>query len=104
MNCRARARAVEVDDALDADLQRLWTLWSDSLDCHHDHGQWLLGQYSLADAMFAPVVLRLGTYGIEPPADLQPYCSAVLNDETLSVWIDLALQEKWVVEADEAGA
>ena len=104
MNCRASGRTVELDDALNADLERLWSLWSDSLDCHHDHGPWLLGQYSLADAMFAPVVLRLGTYGIEPPADLQPYCSAVSNDDTLSAWIELALQEKWIVEADEAGA
>jgi glutathione S-transferase len=103
MNCRARGRTVAFDGLLDADLQRLWTLWSDSLDRHHDHGPWLLGQYSLADAMFAPVVLRLGTYGIEPPADLQPYCNTVLSDEILAAWLDLALQETWVVEADEAG-
>jgi len=104
MNCRASGRKVEHDDALNTDLQRLWTLLTDSLDSHQDHGPWLLGQYSLADAMFAPVVLRLGTYGIEPPADLQSYCNAVLNDETLSSWLNLALQETLIVEADEAGA
>lgn len=104
MNCRASGRKVELDNALNVELERLWTLWSDSLDSHHDHGPWLLGQYSLADAMFAPVVLRLGTYGIEPPADLLPYYNTVLNDDTLLRWLDLALQESWIVDADEAGA
>jgi glutathione S-transferase len=104
MNLRARGRSLKHDVALDADLERLWTLWSDSLTCHRDNGSWLLGQYSLADAMFAPVVLRLGTYGVEPPEDLRAYCRQVLEDETLSAWVDLALQEQWIVEADEAGA
>lgn len=104
MNCRARGRVVAREQALASDLERLWIVWSDSLACHHDRGPWLLGDYSLADAMFAPVVLRLGTYGIEPPAELQPYCHQVLSDETLSTWLALAMEESWVVEADEAGA
>jgi len=103
MNCRAHNRVVEMDSALQADLDRIFCLWRDSLENHNDRGPWLLGEFSIVDAMFAPVVLRLGTYNIAIPADLQPYCERLRSDPEIQLWIGDALEEPWIVEADEAG-
>ncbi len=103
MNCRARNRRVAMDPALAADIERIWSLWSDALSAHGDAGPWLLGEYSLADAMFAPVVLRFRTYGVAPPPDIEPYCQRVLEDPDLQFWLAAALEESWVIDADEAG-
>jgi glutathione S-transferase len=102
MNCRAENRRVPIDAALQADLDRLFALWRDSLARFGSDG-WLLGQFSIVDAMFAPVVLRLKTYAIEVPGDLQGYCQRVYDDPDVSHWVALALEESWIVEADEAG-
>ncbi len=103
MNCRARQRIIETDDALQQELERVWTLWLDSLTIHSDAGPWLLGNFSIADAMFAPVVLRFRGYKVDLPADIQAYCDHVLADDHLGEWLDGAAQENWIVEADEAG-
>ena len=102
MNIRARRR-VEGTPALQADLERLFVLWGDSLSCHADVGPWLLGQFSIADAMFAPVVMRLLGYGIEVPEDIQPYVALVDTDVDMAQWKEAALAETWIVDADEAG-
>jgi glutathione S-transferase len=103
MNCRANSRKVEIDAPLQADIDRLFTLWSDSLVCHADKGAWLLGEFSVVDAMFAPVVLRLRAYDIAVPADIQVYCDHMLADPDVQLWLDQASAETWVVQADEAG-
>ena len=103
MNCRAVHRRVPMDDALQTDIDRVWEAWSLALSRHRDIGPWLLGNYSLVDAMFAPVVLRFQTYGVEPPSGIRPYCTQVLEDPDLHEWIEAALQENWIIEQDEAG-
>ncbi len=103
MNCRANSRKVEIDAALQADIDRLFTLWADSLVCHADKGAWLLGEFSVVDAMFAPVVLRLRAYDIAVPADIQVYCDHMLADPDVQLWLDQASTETWIVQADEAG-
>jgi glutathione S-transferase len=103
MNIRAHHRRVPMTRELQGDIERVWALWRDALDRHRDIGPWLLGHYSLADAMFAPVVLRFRTYGVELPEELRPYCQQVLHDADLADWIAAALEETWIVAADEAG-
>jgi len=103
MNCRARNRYVPIDDALQADIDRVFSLWGDSLVSHADVGPWLLGRYSIADAMFAPVVIRFLNYGVTLPVDIVPYCEHVLSDPDLIAWCEKAQSEEWIVEADEAG-
>ncbi|MFT6955282.1 MAG: glutathione S-transferase [Halieaceae bacterium] len=103
MNCRASNRIIDMDASLQTDLDRMWTLWSDSLTSHADAGSWLLGEFSIADAMFAPVVMRFQAYALKLPADIKSYCDHALDDEHLQEWLRDASQETWVVVADEAG-
>ena len=103
MNCRAVDRRVPINESLTADIDRLCSLWTTALTGHAHSGPWLLGEFSIADAMFAPVVIRFRNYGVQLPAVVQAYCDHLLADEDMQAWVEQALLESWIVEADEAG-
>lgn len=103
MNFRAKNRSVDVTAATQSDIDRIFTLWSESLARHAAIGPWLLGEFSVVDAMFAPVVIRLGNYGVPVPDQLGDYVRQHWSDPDVQLWAELAAQETWVVEADEAG-
>jgi len=103
MNCRAR-RYVPIDDGLRRDINRICSLWESALTGHNEAGSWLLGEFSIADAMFAPVVMRFQNYGVETPEMVKRYCAHVLSDADMQAWVEEALKESWIVEADEAGS
>jgi len=104
MNCRALNRHVPMADALRADIDRVCALWNTALTAHSGIGPWLLGNFSIADAMFAPVVMRFRNYGVAVPASIQAYCEHVLADVDMRAWVEAGLRESWIVEADEAGS
>ena len=54
-----------------------------------------------ADAMFAPVVTRLDTYGVVLDEVCSTYSRAVLSLPAFVEWRDAALQEPWIVPEDE---
>ena len=104
MNIRAHRRAVTVSEDLQRDIDRIYALWGDALACHRDRGPWLLGDFSIADAMFAPVVMRLQSYDVPIPDDIQAYCQHVLADPNIQDWRTRAMNESWVIDAEEVGA
>jgi glutathione S-transferase len=103
MNCRAMGRKIELPDALTADIDRVFEIWH---ECHErfasDQG-WLFGDFSVADAMYAPVILRFRTYGINLPKSAMPYHDRLLKSEALQSWMLAAESEIEVLEVDEAG-
>src|SRR5690606_30622736 len=54
MNCRAMGRKVALTDALAADINRIFEIWSDCRSRYGAEGDWLFGSFSVADAMYAP--------------------------------------------------
>lgn len=58
MNTRTAYRETPVSDMLMAELARLDMLWSDR------QGPWLCGDYSMADAFYAPVAARIAAYAL----------------------------------------
>ena len=63
MNARARNRRTIATPGLEADIDRVDEIWNDCRRRFGASGPWLFGDYSIADAMYAPVVLRFNTYG-----------------------------------------
>jgi len=103
MNCRAMGRKVEIPDALGRGIDRVIAIWS---ECHKRFGAnsgWLFGRFSVADAMFAPVVLRFRTYGINLPVSAGYYPQRVLESKAMQAWLTAAECEVEVIEADEKG-
>lgn len=78
--------------AVRADVARLVSLWSGLLAAHG--GPMLLGQFSIADAYFAPVVMRLHTYALPVPTEISAYMARVQALPGVIAWIDEALAEK----------
>ncbi|MES1161847.1 MAG: glutathione S-transferase family protein, partial [Rhizobacter sp.] len=67
----AGARVLAEQPDVRADLDRLFAMWSALLAAHG--GPLLFGGFTIADAYFAPVVMRLKTYGIALPAAVDAY-------------------------------
>ena len=104
MNARARNRHTAIPAALTADIERIDELWN---DCRHRFGAggpWLFGaEYTIADAMYAPVVLRFITYGARVSDTARWYMAAVLEDAALQEWLQGARAEPWTIASDEVG-
>jgi glutathione S-transferase len=61
----------------------------------------LFGAFSAADAMYAPLVTRLDTYSIALDATTRAYADAILILPAFQEWRSAAMEEEWIVEADE---
>ncbi len=78
--------------AVRADVQRLVSMWSELLAQHG--GPLLFGGFTVADAYFAPVCMRLRTYALPVPADISAYVARVCALPGIKAWIDGALAEQ----------
>jgi glutathione S-transferase len=103
MNARARNRRTAVPAALAADVERIDEIWNDCRSRFGHGGPWLFGEYSVADAMYAPVVLRFNTYGAQISPTARWYMASVLEDAPLQEWLQDAKHEPWTIAADEVG-
>ena len=103
MNARARNRHTAITVALEADIERIDEIWNDCRVRFGAGGPWLFGEYSVADAMHAPVVLRFNTYGARISQAARWYMASVLEDAPLQEWLAAAKQEPWIIAADEVG-
>jgi glutathione S-transferase len=93
MNVRAKDRRVPQTPELQADVARIDAIWSGCRKEHGGAGRWLFGDFSIADAMFAPVFFRFQTYGATLSPASQTYLDHVLQDPDLRDWQDAALKE-----------
>lgn len=103
MNARATGRHTLMTPALRQDIQRIDALWSACRARSAAQGPWLFGDYSLADAMYAPVALRFRTYGAQLSPAAHQYVAAVLADAHLQEWLAAAAAEPWTLGSEEVG-
>ena len=64
-------------------------------------GPLLFGGFSIADAYFAPVVMRFRTYGVSLPAPVAAYVARVAALPGVAAWVAEALVEHDFVDIDE---
>ena len=103
MNARATGRRTPMTAELRADIERIDALWSDCRRRFGANGPWLFGDYSLADAMYAPVALRFRSYGAALSAPAMAYLDTVLQDSPLQQWLAAAALEPWSIADSEVG-
>ena len=92
-------RVLAEQPAVRDDVARLFGMWSALLDAHG--GPLLFGEFGIADAFFAPVVMRFRTYAIEVPRLAKDYCAAVEALPAVREWIEAAQKERKFVAEDE---
>lgn len=102
MNCRAR-RHLQLDAAILAEVRRVDDIWCEARGRHHRAGDYLFGRFSIADCMFAPMVMRFHTYGVPLSDTARAYMATLLDNRALQQWIAGATAEKEVLPDYELG-
>ena len=85
--------------ALRADVARIVEMWSELLAEHG--GPMLFGAFSVADAYFAPVCMRLKTYALPVPGAISAYVERVGALPGVRAWTDGALAENDFIDFEE---
>jgi glutathione S-transferase len=101
MNCRKRfpgmGRTVEVA----GEIERVQRSWGQAREKHGAGGPFLFGAFTIADAMYAPVVLRFRTYAVQLNPVCREYADAILALPAMQQWLADAEAETEVIAAFE---
>lgn len=91
MNIRRRTDASRMTPDGLADAAKVDELWREWMK--RSGGPFLFGQWSIADAMFAPVVTRFVTYAISRSPEADGYIKRMVAEPHLAAWISAAGKE-----------
>lgn len=83
----------EPSPAVARDVERILAIWSDCRDRHAERGPFLFGAFTIADAMFAPVVTRFETYGVQVGPEARAYMDAIIALPAMQRWAADAAEE-----------
>jgi glutathione S-transferase len=97
MNMWRPVKARELPPEVAADVQRIETIFTECRERFGQGGMFLFGAFGAADAMYAPVVSRLHTYGIAVGPVAQAYKQAMMALPAWTEWRAAALKETWVM-------
>jgi glutathione S-transferase len=92
MDIRANFPGVGRTPQTQADIGRISEIWEECLS-KYGHHQFLFGEFSIADAYYAPVVMRFRTYGVFLAPALQAYMERVIAHPAVANWIKDAKAE-----------
>ncbi len=101
MNLRRCFPNYQLSAAAIADVGRIAALWRYCRAHYGQSGPWLFGEFTIADAMFAPVVMRFRSVAVDLDNDAIRYCQTMNNDASVREWIRRGLAESHIVEEDE---
>ena len=101
MNLRHVYPPEPLPSEVEADVQRITSLWDQARTRFGADGPYLFGAFGAADIMFSAVVTRFRTYSIPIPALAADYCEAVRAHPFMLEWLEGASRETWVIEKFE---
>ena len=83
-----------MNQAVQADIERITAIWRYCRQHFGKAGDFLFGHFTIADAMFAPVVSRFVTYDLKLGAVEKAYADAIWQIPAIQSWLDAASQEE----------
>lgn len=93
MNCRAHLPGLGMQPGVQQDIDRVLAIWNHCRKNFGTSGDMLFGHFTIADAMFTPVVLRFMTYDVKLDSTTQAYAEAILALPAVQEWIAAARVE-----------
>lgn len=103
LNCRASRPDAGRGPGVQEDIDRICEIWRECRARHGATGEFLFGEFTAADAMFAPIALRFQTYSVELDPVETEYAEAILGLPTVKSWIEDARKEPWsIAKFDQA--
>ncbi len=100
MNMARPPKLLAVSAAVEKDVKRIEEIWDSSLQ--KSGGPFLFGEFSNADAMFAPVVNRIEIYQLSHADCVERYTKAMKANPAWQQWEKAGRTETWIVDEDEA--
>jgi glutathione S-transferase len=97
MNCRTLVPGAGRTPEVDRDIGRILAIWEDCRSRHETSGPFLFGRFSIADAMYAPVVWRFRTYAVELPPVAEAYSDTMQRLPAMQEWLEAARAEAEVL-------
>lgn len=101
MNLRRPVGAVPVSKGTLGDIDRIFKIWRGCREEWGRGGQFLFGDFSIADAFYAPVATRFRTYGLELDEIVGSYVEVIHRLPAFLEWQQEARDEPWIIESDE---
>jgi len=101
MNCRARFSNPGFSSEVQSDIDRITTLWQTCRQQYGAGGNFLFGHFTIADAMFAPVVSRFVTYGVSLDVVSQAYVETIWALPSMKQWLAAAEMEEEHIETSK---
>jgi glutathione S-transferase len=101
MNIRKDYAGKGATAGVSQDIARIFAVWADCRDRFGAGGPFLFGHFSVADAMYAPVVLRFRTYAVAPPPNLAGYCETMLALPAMRDWIAASVAETESIPSED---
>lgn len=100
MDCRSRYSTDRVTPSVQKDIDRISQIWRDCRQQYRQQGSFLFGNFTIADAMYAPVVSRFVTYNVKLDSEAQTYADAIWTLPLMQEWVEAATQELEVIPPD----
>jgi glutathione S-transferase len=100
MNLKRVPRPVELSDAARSDVARIEMIWEDCRMRYGTAGQFLFGEFSIADCMYAPVATRMRTYEVPIGLVASAYVDTIYALPAFERWHEAALKEIWTSQYD----
>jgi glutathione S-transferase len=98
MNLRASYPGEGRGEGVEEDISRITAIWLECRSIFGAGGEFLFGDFGIADAFFAPIVSRFRTYGIELPAGAGEYMESLWALPAMQEWAQKAKEETWSVD------
>ena len=101
MNLHRPVAAKALSGAAKADIGRIQEVWTECRERYGQIGPYLFGEFSGADAMYAPVVHRFRNYAIEVVPVVRDYMDAMLALPAFQEWTGAGLAETLIIQRFE---
>lgn len=101
MNLRERRPQAWFPQDVRRDIERIAAIWTECRKAHAPAGPYLFGTFTVADAMFAPVVFRFDTYGVKLSGAALAYENAMLAHPAMQEWAAQGRAETWQIASSD---
>ncbi len=99
MNMRRPPAAIEISNGVKRDVEQIETIWRSALET--SGGPFLFGDFTIADAMYAPVVNRFLVYELSSDPAALTYSDTVTALPSWQEWAASARSEQWTIDHAE---
>lgn len=101
MNCRKHYSNIAFSKDTLHEIERIKSLWQQCRQQYGSSGEWLFGDFSIADAMFAPIAIRFNGFNLALNGLEKNYVDSILNHPDIQQWMQQGKLETATIEVDE---